>query len=210
MPCIHVVLLDQIHALGSREVKSNRGLQTTMNNHGHATLTAHSLSRTTAAIEVANLSRNKRVQVYTPSGVQIGLPGVGEGKLLLTFPARYLVGDAINGKHWVRKATEDEITKEEEEDLLCSQSPGEAKWWRLAELQPQALIHTNGEIAYNDQPMGLTGNTMTACSTILQTTTYENVPPADDLVDNISTPPTPPHMSRHELWVQYYTANHDI
>ena len=49
--------------------------------------------------------RTRRVKVFTMSGVQIGKPGVGESDERLTFPMRYLVGDALAGTPWVRFAT---------------------------------------------------------------------------------------------------------
>ena len=49
-----------------------------------------------------------RVQVFTFEGVQIGLPGVGEGVNRLTFPAGYVIKDAMDAPIWIRFATEKE------------------------------------------------------------------------------------------------------
>ena len=47
--------------------------------------------------------------MFTMSGVQIGTPGVGESDERLTFPMRYLVGDALAGTPWIRFATDAEV-----------------------------------------------------------------------------------------------------
>ncbi len=56
----------------------------------------------------AEADRNTRVKVYTMDGTQIGLPGVGEGDNRLTFPRRFLVGDALRARDWIRFATPEE------------------------------------------------------------------------------------------------------
>ena len=50
-----------------------------------------------------------RVKVFTLEGVQIGLPGVGEGVNRLTFPAGYVIKQAMDAPIWIRFATTDEI-----------------------------------------------------------------------------------------------------
>ena len=90
-----------------------------------------------------------RVRVYTMNGTQIGLIGVGEGKNKLTFPAHYLVKKALKCKDWIREATANELEQD-------------ATWWRFLDFQPKALIHKEGSVAFELQPMGLLGSQMQA------------------------------------------------
>ena len=139
-------------------------------------LTAANLRQCEAAVLNTECDRETRVRVNTAAGVQIGMPGVGEGDNRLTFPRRFLVGDAL-ASHvtWIRFA------KPEEGEVSGS-------WWRESEVQPKTLIHENGQAACPDQPMGMVGNTMTAIPE-KRNEASEHVPCAE--VDGISTPPTP-------------------
>ena len=99
--------------------------------------------------------RTRRVKVFTMSGVQIGKPGVGESDERLTFPMRYLVGDALAGTQWIRFAADAEMKTD-------------TRWWRVSECQPRTLIHCRGDdegtdmVAATDHPMGLNGCLMQA------------------------------------------------
>ena len=146
-------------------------------------LSVETLATRNAAWESFLRDGDSRVRVYTAAGTLIGLPGVGENANRLTFPCRYLVGDALRDKVWIRSATDDEQAA----DLMLS---CDSKWWRVSELQPRTLIHANGLIAFCDEPMGLLGSTMTAFDSLSEVTDVEEVLPAD--VDGIRTPPTPP------------------
>ena len=117
-----------------------------------------------------------RVRVFTLSGIQIGLPGVGEKDKVLTFPRKFRVSEALRGP-WIRFATE---TERNEKEIIDTENDGPTKknvvnsesksqlWWRESEVQPQCLIHagTHSEpvsiTAMTDHPMGLYGDKMTA------------------------------------------------
>ena len=51
--------------------------------------------------------------MYTLEGVQIGLPGVGEGANRLTLPAGYVIKETMEAPLWICFATEQEIEEEE-------------------------------------------------------------------------------------------------
>ena len=102
-------------------------------------------------------SARYRVKVYTLEGVQIGLPGVGEGANRLTLPAGYVIKEAMEAPLWVRFATEKEI---EEETL-----------------------------AFENQPIGLCGPTITALAQTVEPELVQEIPCID--VSGIETPPTP-------------------
>ena len=118
----------------------------------------------------------RRVKVYTLSGIQIGLPGVGEGDNKLTFPADWVVAEALGHKNWIRRATVEELQQD-------------AQWWRFAEFEPKALIHCDGSIALEFQPMGLLGDMLTALQEA-QEQPWEDKSCAD--LSDVPTPTTPP------------------
>ena len=72
-------------------------------------LTQDSLARWNGACLAAETDRTTRVKVFTMRGVQIGKAGMGESDERLTFPARYLVGDALAGTKWIRFAIKEEM-----------------------------------------------------------------------------------------------------
>ena len=98
-------------------------------------LTEANLNRLNKARSRADSDKSSRVFAYTVGGVQCCLAGVGEGDDLLTFPMNYLVGSALVSQHWVRFATEAEL------------SDDSTRWWRPLEFQPTAVIFASGAIA---------------------------------------------------------------
>ena len=97
-----------------------------------------------------------RVKVFTLKGVQIGLLGVGEGENRLTFPAGYVIKQALEAPIWIRFATTEEI----------AQTPAGflEQWWQELEFRPQAFCHCDGTPALENQPIGLRGDTITCVS----------------------------------------------
>ena len=145
-------------------------------------LTRIALGQKANAVLAAELDRETRVRVFTMDGVQIGIPGVGENKHVLSFPRRFLVRDALNCTTWIRFATDEET----------SQTPSGfvPRWYRDFDcFIPKYLIHCNGKIACPDDPMGLIGQTLTAIATKASDLPFEERDCAD--VSSISTPPTP-------------------
>ena len=101
--------------------------------------------------QVAEDDRETRVTVYTPGGLQIGIPGVGEGDERLTFPQRYLVGDALKTGQWIQKATPEEI-----EETPAGFS---IQWWRPFDaFTPLSIIHEGGSVALPDDCIGSRGS----------------------------------------------------
>ena len=122
------------------------------------------------------LDRDTRVQAFTMAGVRCGVPGVGEGSQRLTFPRCFLAGDALRASAWARFATEDEL----------AQDPS---WHRPLAFVPRSLVHTNGQVAAPEDPLGLVGRRVTALAQErAQETVVEKEKP--DL-SGIVTPPTP-------------------
>ena len=104
-----------------------------------------------------DVERESRVKVYTQSGVQIGIAGLGEGDNRLTFPPSFLVRDAL-AAIWIRSATDEERHQ--------NGWPGFGSWWRISEVQPKTLIHCgeNGAfcVALPNETMGLFGERLQA------------------------------------------------
>ena len=140
-------------------------------------LTISALSR----IGAAAANRESRVRAYTLDGVQVGLADVGQGDQRLTFPACYLVGDALraHAEHWVRFASAEEAAQT-------------GRWYAPAGFQPAALVYENGVVAAPTWPIGLEGCKVSVLAQDL--TRSEEKPCAD--VDEIKTPPTPPPVFR--------------
>ena len=124
---------------------------------------------------------NFRVTVFTPSGVQIGLCGVGEGEKTLTFPAHFVIDDNVRNLpacHWIRFATPEELQDD-------------PTWYRPAPFTPKCFVYEDGTLHVLGQPMGLRGRTVTAMQDVPRDRIQrEDVPCAN--VDDIGTPPTPP------------------
>ena len=122
------------------------------------------------------------VKVFTMEGVQIGLPGVGEGVHRLTFPAGYVIKDAMNAPTWIRFATDKETAEE------TAVAGSDAKWWRLIEnFKPRTFLYCDGTAAFENQPIGLRGDTV---QVLAQAVMYPEPKPCID-VSGIETPPTP-------------------
>ena len=121
-----------------------------------------------------------RVKVFTLKGVQIGLPGVGEGVNRLTFPEGYVIKEALDAPIWIRYATTEEI----------AQTPVgvHVQWWRELDFTPKAFCHCDGTPAFENQPIGLCGDTITALAQAAEQPVQE-IPCLD--VSGIATPPTP-------------------
>ena len=142
-------------------------------------LTISALSRLGAA--AAN--RESRVRAYTLDGVQVGLAGVGQGDQRLTFPACYLVGDALraNAEHWLRFASAEEAAQT-------------GRWYAPSGFQPAAIVYESRVVAESIWPIGLKGCTVSVLAEDPRPTLSEEKPCAD--VDEIKTPPTPPPSFR--------------
>ena len=123
-----------------------------------------------------------RVKVFTLKGVQIGLPRVGEGVNRLTFPAGYVIKEAMDAPIWIRFATEKEI---EEETPAGFHGP----WWREIDFKPRAFCYCDGTLAFENQPIGLRGDTITALVQAAEQPLVQALPCID--VSGIATPPIP-------------------
>ena len=144
----------------------------------------------------AAANRESRVRAYTLDGVQVGLADVGEGNQRLTFPACYLVGDALRApaQHWVRFASAEEEAQT-------------GRWYAPAGFQPAALLYENGVVAAPLWPIGLEGCKVSVlaqdltlseekpCADVNQDLTLSEEKPCAD-VDEIKTPPTRPPVFR--------------
>ena len=114
-------------------------------------------------------------------GVQIGLPGVGEGVHRLTFPAGYVIKEAMDAPTWIRFATDKEIAEE-------TPAGYHAPWWREIDFKPRAFVYCDGTAAFENQPIGLRGDTVTVLAQAVENVLVES--PCID-VSGIETPPTP-------------------
>ena len=139
-----------------------------------------------ARIADANLDRETRVRVYTANGMQICLPGLGEGSDRLTFPRCYTVGAALNGAQWVRFATSAEM----DEDIRNGCSLESVQWWRVSEVQPRTLMHQNNTVALPDDPIGLVGDIVDALPQKAKVQLVEDVLPNCDF-EEVPKPTTP-------------------
>ena len=116
--------------------------------------------------------RTTRIAVYDMSGTQIGLSGVGEHEQRLTFPARYLVGDALAASNWIRFAS-----NEEQAQTLT--------WWAFARTRPACILYANGVVAAHDMPIGFDAEYVTALAQEQQIS-YEDIPSGS--LDDVHTP----------------------
>ena len=123
-----------------------------------------------------------RVKVFTMEGVQIGLPGVGEGVNRLTFPAGFVIKEAMDAPVWIRFATQQEIEQE-------TPAGFHGRWWREIDFIPRAFCYCDGTLAFENQPIGLRGDTITALAQAPEPVLVKELPCID--VSGIDTPPTP-------------------
>ena len=121
----------------------------------------------------ARRDRDTRVQAYTVAGVKCCLAGLGEGCNRLTFPASYEVRAALAASTWVREATEAERAED-------------SRWWRFLEFVPRTIVHSNGALATDDEPVGLEGTTIEVLAQAREEV-IEEKPPNVDLA-KVSTP----------------------
>ena len=130
-----------------------------------------------------SFTESYRVKVFTLKGVQIALPWVGEGVNRLTFPAGYVIKQALDAPVdvWIRFATTEEI----------AQAPAgfHAQWWQELDFKPKAFCHCDGTPAFENQPIGLRGDTITALAQAAEQPLVQEIPCLD--VSGIATPPTP-------------------
>ena len=129
-----------------------------------------------------------RVKVFTLEGVQIGLPGVGEGVNRLTFPAGYVIKQALDAPIWIRFATSGEMAE--------TPAGFHAQWWREIDFKPKAFCHCDGTPAFETQRIGLRGDTITALAQVAEQLLVQEIPCLD--VSGIATPPTPRSDSESE------------
>ena len=120
---------------------------------------------------VAN-DRTTRISVHDISGTQIGLSEVGELEQRLTFPSRYLVGDALAASNWVRFASNEEQVQS-------------VRWWAFAETRPACVVYANGVVAAYDMPIGFDAEYVTALAQEEQIY-YEDIPCGS--LDDVHTP----------------------
>ena len=151
-------------------------------------LSMEAMERRQEKLWAAFNDRETRVRAYAASGVQIGLPGAGEGDNRLTFPRCFLVGDALRAVHWIRFATAAEMAQ------MDHQMDGHPQWWRFFKtdkdgFQPAEIVYDNAVIAAMDMPIGLEGDVVLVKPGRSQVA-YEEKPCAN--VSGIQTPPTPP------------------
>ena len=120
----------------------------------------------------------ERVKVFTVSGIQVGIAGIGEGDNRLTFPPHFVVKEALelSHAHWLRFATAQE------------QAQTSTQWYRAAPFKPASFIYHDGSVALDCHTMGLKGPIITALEQA-PPQPWEEKPCAD--VSGITTPPTP-------------------
>jgi hypothetical protein len=128
--------------------------------------------------EITFRDRSSRVRAYTASGVQVCLAGVGEKgtRNEFTFPACLDIRSILSSPHWIRKATPDELVES-------------AVWWRYLNFQPMSIIYANGDPAWDNDPIGMHGDTVTVVAQAVQRT-FVIIDCAD--LTEVCTPPTPP------------------
>ena len=132
-----------------------------------------------ALIEEASCDRETKVVARTLAGVQCGLAGMGSRDTLLTFPRSFLVGDMLSSRNWVRKATQTELAED-------------SRWWRPLEVQPAAVVHSNANIATEDEPVGMIGEEVLILAQLRDEVVLDVVPMGD--LSGVCTPPTPPNL----------------
>ncbi len=109
---------------------------------------------------------------------------MGEGTHRHTFWSGFLVKDALDSPHWVRKCNPGDV------------GPRIAGEWRTLEFQPKAILHSNHTVALPEDPMGMYGDVVQVIAqeaAVMETTTA-TVPDVSDIPT-----PTTPSMSEEEF-----------
>ena len=117
-----------------------------------------------------------RVESYTIDDVPCILAGLNRHDGDFTMPPHYRDEDVLH-RTWIREATQEEKLQH-------------GKWYHVLNFQPAAVIHSNGTVAGRHDTLGLVGNRITVLAQA-PVETLEEAPCAD--VDDVPTPPTPPH-----------------
>ena len=104
---------------------------------------------------------------------------MGEGSDKLTFPHRFLLGQALSSPQWGRFATSEERAQGVGTDGVVVYDGR----------RPSTIVYKDGTIADPNEPIGFNGGTVTALAQAPKRV-YEETPSMD--VWDISTPPTPP------------------
>ena len=147
--------------------------------HGEAepSLTQAIILAHTSAISRTLWSDN-RVTAYTMNGVHVCPAGVGEGAARGTIPAKITVAVVLGMMHWIRFKRPWEAS-------------GDGQWWDRLGWQPLSVVHSNGALAWPDDPIGLHGSTVTVLQHVARETTATTDAPQACL-DEVCTPPTSP------------------
>ena len=147
--------------------------------HGEAEprLTQSNLSARTSVIAQTLLS-DHRVTAYTMNGVHVCPAGVGEGAERGTLPAKTTVAVVLGMTGWIR------FKKPWE-------SSDDGQWWDHLGWQPLSVVHSNGALAWPEDPVGLHGSTVTVLQAEAREATATTDAPRACL-DEVGTPPTPP------------------
>ena len=74
-----------------------------------ANFTTAEVEQYSRAIYDCEFNRGTRVRACTSGGTQIGIFDIGDGANKMTFPRRYLVGDALQKTLWDRSAAHKEM-----------------------------------------------------------------------------------------------------
>ena len=133
--------------------------------------------------EAVYADRESRVEARMLSGCRCCLAGLDN----FSFPASYMIKDALRDEHWVKHVQEVNIAADE--SIIGSDKDTGIAIVRLNKLAT-CILFSNNERAPPDDPIGLHGGVVTVLFTPVEGEVFQTISCAD--VDGIDTPPTPP------------------
>ena len=126
--------------------------------------------------------RESRVEARMLSGCRCCLAGLAN----FSFPASYMIKDALRDDRWVKIVHEVDIAADE--SIVSSDRDTGMAIVRLNKLAT-CILFANNERAQPDDPIGLHGGGVTVLFTPVEGEVFQTISCAD--VDGIDTPPTP-------------------
>ena len=104
----------------------------------------------------------------------------GLGITALTFPRSFRVGKALQAELWIRRAT-------------IAETEQDPTWYRRLNYKPRSIIHSNGAIGTDDEPIGMITLNVTVLAQLCVVNPQGNCQEQGNIdLDEIKTPPPTP------------------
>ena len=114
-----------------------------------------------------------RVRAYTPGGQQCCIEECIEGYEDMSFPGPTAVGFVLStDEQWVQMATPEEKAKT-------------GNWYKPLPFKPQAVVHSNGTVAFPHECLGAYGNMVTVLQQKLRLCQHKESASSQDRIDDV-------------------------